>query len=123
MKKIIYWSFLFIVSLGLATGCKPRYPNLSRPEETAPPFYKLGWEEGCETGLAAYGTSIYKTFYHFKQSPQLTTNNVYYQAWNDAFAYCRHFALRWANQGSIDEVDNIYQDRPFLDNPGNFYGW
>ncbi|MBL0319490.1 MAG: hypothetical protein IPP74_09435 [Alphaproteobacteria bacterium] len=123
MRKLLHIILLLAATLSLVTACKPQFPNIGHPQAGSPPFYERGWNEGCETGLAAYGTSFYKSFYHFKQSPELTANTVYYQAWNDAFAYCRHFALRWSNQGSLDEVDNIFKDQPFPDDPSNFYKW
>ncbi len=123
MKHSIKILVLCLATLLLVASCKPTYPNIGRPETGITPFYEEGWNDGCETGLAAYGTSIYKTFYRFKQQPELTTNQVYYQAWNDAMAYCRQFALRWANQGSIDEVDNIFGDAPFPAGVPHFYNW
>ena len=78
----------------------------------APQEYKLGWEHGCKSGLAAYGNDFYKTFYKFTQDLKLIRNPVYYKAWSDSFHYCRAYvnrllagySFRGVPEGEVDPI-------------------
>jgi hypothetical protein len=92
MKKIAILSLLILLS-----GCTQMYSkfNIGRPSEInledppeGPPEYKQGFKDGCESGYSGYANHFNKLFYTWKQDPKLTTNNVYYQIWKDAYAYC-----------------------------------
>ena len=99
-------SLIFIIVL-LLSGCdtvthpKPSGIITSMP---GPPNYTKGWEDGCFTGMGTYANSYYSTFYHFRQDPHMTTNQMYYQAWKDAYAYCRIYVLNWTFQ-TVDNPD------------------
>lgn len=46
-----------------------------KPKEGTPGF-KLGWEHGCESGLATqFGNSFYMDFYQWKKDPQISMAN------------------------------------------------
>ncbi|MCE3232038.1 MAG: hypothetical protein K0R98_295 [Rickettsiaceae bacterium] len=91
MKKYL------IVLLIILQGCtqqynkfgwaKPNEINLEDPPE-GPPEYQQGFKDGCASGYSGYANSFNKMFFTWKQDPTLTTNNVYYQMWKDAYAYC-----------------------------------
>ena len=68
---------LFLVLLAVS-GCRPL--SLYAIQPSGPPEYKLGWEDGCDTGLGAYG---------FKKRPEFGDNEIYKSAWNEGFTYCR----------------------------------
>lgn len=53
-----------------------------------PPMYQQAYKDGCESGYSGYGNSTNVMFWEWKQDPELTKNNVYYQMWKDAYAYC-----------------------------------
>ncbi|MCD6034977.1 MAG: hypothetical protein K0R63_718 [Rickettsiales bacterium] len=57
--------------------------------------FRKGWEEGCHTGLATMTTDYYKSFYTFEQDPYMINNSEYYEAWKDAYTYCRQYAFKW----------------------------
>lgn len=59
---------------------------------SGPPEYQLGWEDGCDTGLAAQGSFMDKMVFGFKKRPELGNNELYKQAWNEGFTYCRFTA-------------------------------
>ncbi len=61
-----------------------------------PPEFRKGWEDGCDTGIGAYGNDFYKVFYTYKQDLNLIQNPVYYRAWKDAYTYCRWYTEQWA---------------------------
>lgn len=90
-------------------GYKPKPWGLGGPPASAPAIYKKGWNDGCETGLAEFGTSAYKSFYKFKQDFRLVENPMYYAVWKQAEQYCKHYSGKW----------NL---RPELEGPGRLFG-
>lgn len=101
MKILIQIFFIVAVSI-IFTGCEHMYNQITKPrpyglaptpEGTA--IFKQGWEDGCDTGLSAYGNDTYKRLYTFKQDLVLVDNPEYYRAWKDAYLYCRWYAWNW----------------------------
>ncbi len=103
MKKTLYILVIVILLPASLSGCgkvferiftKPRPMNLG---ETPPgsPIFQKGWDDGCESGLSAYGGSRYKTAYGFQQDLSLVDNPEYYRAWKDAYTYCRWYVWVW----------------------------
>ena len=84
----------FIVLLLAAAGCRPISLYMIEPQ--GPPDYKLGWEDGCDSGLSAQGGMIAKATFGLKKRPEMADNNSYNSAWNEGFTYCRF---------SLDPVD------------------
>jgi len=94
---------LIIVSLLLFTcGCRPVYLNTIDPP--GPPEYQLGWEDGCDTGLAAEGEWYYKVMYGFKKRPEMGSNDQYKQGWNEGFTFCRFSLAKSAQTGKWGDV-------------------
>ena len=77
-----------------ASACRPMSLYFVQP--SGPPEYKLGWEDGCDSGLAAQGGMVAKAAYGFKKRPEFFDNSLYTSAWNEGFTYCRF---------SLDPVD------------------
>ncbi len=80
----------YLVILGLTMvlgGCRPTWIHFIDPQ--GPPEYKLGWEDGCDSGLSSEGGWDYKLMYGFKKRPEMAMNEQYKQAWNEGFSYCR----------------------------------
>lgn len=92
MKQL--FSSLLIATLLITSGCRPTSLYFATP--AGPPEYKLGWEDGCDTGLAASGNALGKFAYGFKKRPEFGDNEMYKSAWNEGFTYCRF---------SLDAVD------------------
>lgn len=87
MKKALLLASMLAVTLG---GCRPM--SLYMTEPSGPPEYKLGWEDGCDTGLGSVAGIMNKFAFGFKKRPELADNELYKTAWNEGFSYCR-----WAN--------------------------
>ena len=83
-----------LVGVSLLSSCRP--PSLYLVDPQGPPEYKLGWEDGCDSGLSAQGAMFYKMAYGFKKRPEMGDNDMYKTAWNEGFTYCRF---------SLDPVD------------------
>ena len=72
MKKLVALVLLVIA----VSGCRPLY--LQTVEPTGPAEYQLGWEDGCDTGISAYGAYYYQLMYGFKNVrkwPAMTSTN------------------------------------------------
>ena len=84
-------SCIRILVSGLAllslVGCRPL--SLYGIAPSGPPEYKLGWEDGCDSGLSAQGGFVYRAAFGFKKRAELGDNDVYKTAWNEGFTYCR----------------------------------
>ncbi|MFM9890167.1 MAG: hypothetical protein ACKVOE_05930 [Rickettsiales bacterium] len=81
----------------LLAGCRPLSLYMDGP--TGPPEYKLGWEDGCDTGLSAEGGLVGKATFGFKKRAELGDNDLYKTAWNEGFSYCR-FSLDPVNKNT-----------------------
>jgi hypothetical protein len=81
---------LLLFALVLVSSCRPISIWFASPD--GPPEYKLGWEDGCDTGLSAQGTYIYRAIYGFKKRPEMADNDQYKAGWNEGYSYCR-FAM------------------------------
>jgi hypothetical protein len=92
MKKALTLG-VCVLSLA-AASCRPLSLYMVQP--SGPPDYKLGWEDGCDSGLAAQGGMVAKAAYGYKKRPEYFDNTLYTTAWNEGFTYCRF---------SLDPVD------------------
>ncbi len=79
-----------ILTVTVLSSCRP--PYLYYTEPSGPPEYQLGWQDGCDTGISAKGGILYQTIHGLKKRPEMGNNELYKQAWNEGFSYCR-FAI------------------------------
>lgn len=86
MRKVLLAALL----ASALSACRP--VSLYFTEPSGPPEYKLGWEDGCDTGLGSVTGGINKFVFGFRKRPELADNELYKTAWNEGFSYCR-----WAN--------------------------
>lgn len=111
-KSSIYRCLCVILPLLLATGCGGMHMdfNFAKPSSLkmkpppGPPEYQKGWVEGCNSGWKAYTNTFNKVFGKFEQDPILAQNDVYYQVWKDAYAYCAQYANSVGELG-VQSVD------------------
>ena len=96
-----YRSLLLVLML-VVSGCRPLW--LQTVDPTGPPEYQLGWEDGCDTGISAYGAYYYQLMYGFKKRPELSTNDQYKQGWNEGFTYCRFTLASSQSPGAWEDV-------------------
>ncbi len=81
---------LLLCITGMVASCRPA--TLYYVDPSGPPEYQLGWQDGCDTGLSAGSTFLYKIMYGHKKRHEFAGNAMYQSGWSDASAYCR-FAL------------------------------
>ncbi len=95
MKKLVY----SLLALGVlsVSACRPTSTYFVQPQ--GPPEYKLGWEDGCDTGVAASSSGLGKMMYGFKKRPEFGDNEIYKSAWNEGFTFCR-FSLEQVDKNS-----------------------
>ena len=82
--------------LSALSACHPTWTYMVDPQ--GPPEYKLGWQDGCDSGLSAEGGWDYKLMFGFKKRPELASSDQYKQGWNEGFTYCR-FSLAASKSG------------------------
>lgn len=90
MKKLLV-IFLFFITACTEMHSKTEWgkpASFSFEPPPGPPIYQQAFKDGCESGFSGYANSFNKMFWTWKQDPELITNNVYYQMWKDAYAYC-----------------------------------
>jgi hypothetical protein len=78
---------LLTVSLLALGACRPTSTYFTQPQ--GPPEYKLGWEDGCDTGVSSTTDGVTRLMLGFKKRPEFGDNEMYKSAWNEGFTYCR----------------------------------
>lgn len=84
---------LTILIITLVSGCGhnpigPKPVFLDTELNYGPEEFREGYNDGCESALAAYGNSMQKTAYSLSKNAKYETNRVYNQVWKDAWNYC-----------------------------------
>lgn len=100
MKKLL----LLASAPLLLISCRPMWLNTVDPDAGAPPEYRLGWEDGCDSGLSAQGGWYYKMMYGFKKRVELARNDEYKQGWNEGFTYCRFSLATSETPGDFGDI-------------------
>ncbi len=98
-RTLILRTICLLGALILAASCRPSSTFYVEPN--GPPEYQLGWQDGCDSGLSAGSTFLYKIMYGHKKRHEFAGNAMYQSGWSDASAYCR-FAL--GNSMSKDPI-------------------
>lgn len=98
MKNIIFAALLLVTT----SGCRPFWTMWV--DVPGPPEYRLGWEDGCDSGLAAEGEWSYKLMYGFKKRPEMAANDQYKQGWNEGFTFCRFSYASSRASGSFEDI-------------------
>lgn len=78
----------------------PKPYKMGEPAKNAPPAYKQGWKDGCQTGLSTMVPTSYKSFYKYTIDPDMIAMKneegvMYQKAWKDSYTYCRHYSFRY----------------------------
>ncbi len=88
-------TLLILCALMLVSGCRTVYEIPKTPPENAPPEYKMGWKDGCESGFSTFSNYYMKMLYSFAMDIKLMQESSWYnKAWNDSYAYCRSYMNR-----------------------------
>jgi hypothetical protein len=85
------------LSLQLASACAPVPIGLTR-DPPGPPEFVEGYHDGCDSGLAAFGNSYYKAFYHFTKRFDVVNDGLYQNGWEKGYQYCRQYAMKWTHK-------------------------
>lgn len=103
MKNITALLVVFLLSgcYSAPDAVKPMSWLFDQMPQDAPTKYKLGWKDGCESGISNMTETTYKTFYSFKQNAELRRDPTYYKAWKDTYDFCRHYVYGTIRQADI----------------------
>lgn len=63
--------------------------------------FRLGWRDGCETGISATANRLQRGFYRFRQNYQLAQDSEYYTGWKVAFSYCQRYVFQYLRRNLI----------------------
>lgn len=77
----------FGIDYGLENRAPPGTPN-----------FQDGWRDGCESGIAAYGTMMYKTTSSYTFDQTRLNDPEYYHGWELAFRHCRWYTSNWESK-------------------------
>lgn len=100
-------SILILLSLIFICSCqnlrKPTPVGIYRGMEGLAPAgssetFRHGFQDGCESGIAALGSLHYKATHSFQYDPAALNSNEYHNAWRLAFRYCRWYTAQWINE-------------------------
>ena len=83
MKKLV----IAVLVLFMASSCRPL--NLLAVQPAGPPEYRLGWEDGCDTGVSSVSGIFAKAVYGHRKRPEMSQSEFYNQGWSEGFHYCR----------------------------------
>ncbi len=110
MKRKLFLLFL-LVNLFFLESCQSYvaravFPKKSRPEgefpvdKDASPEFKMGWRDGCETGMSGGSNTFYHMFYRNNQADgyKMMESSDYRRAWSASFWYC--YRYDWIRQRS-----------------------
>lgn len=87
--------FKIIAIVFILQSCSaPLYDLPYSVPANAPPLWKKAWEDGCKTGLSAYGNDYLKSFYEFTQDTPMMKDPTYSKGWTDSFNFCRAYVNR-----------------------------
>lgn len=96
-----------LIAIFTLSGCynapesvKPGSILFKQMPKDGPNDFKRGWRDGCESGLSSMTNTAFKTFYSFKQDPQLRKKPMYYKTWKDTYTFCRHYIYGTLRQGN-----------------------
>lgn len=106
MIKALSRKFIFLSLLLALPACwnpitNPKPPLLKTEMDVGPPEYRQGYNDGCQTGLSAYGTTYMKSVYAMKKTARYANDRMYNQAWKDAWNYCYMFMFMIRSDDSI----------------------
>lgn len=104
MKKFLFLSL--IILLTASCGVKPQVgppwmQEMLNQGPDGPTNFKLGWRDGCETGISATSNRFQRSFYKFKQDYELSKDQAYYTGWKTAFSYCQRYVFQYLRRNIL----------------------
>lgn len=99
MRKLILFLLTFVI-LFSAASCNRNIAKIfpSRPDgqfdmNDATPDFKVGFEDGCEAGMAAGSNTFYKMFYRSNKMDgyKFANSGDYKSAWGIGWWYCYRY--------------------------------
>lgn len=102
MKNIVKIKALLLAILLYLGACDyrpmvgaPWMQDMLKNGPEGPTNFKLGWRDGCETGISVSANVMQRSFYKFTQDYELSKDPVYYKGWKTAFTYCQRYVLQY----------------------------
>lgn len=107
--KIINFILIFLVLFSVAScSYKPQVgppwaQKLLKGAPEGPTEFKLGWKDGCQTGISVTANAFQRHFYTFVQNEELANkpDRVYYKAWKTAYTYCHRYVFQYLRRSML----------------------
>lgn len=96
MKPVVK---IALASLLLTTACKPVQLYFNVPD--GPEEYVHGFEDGCDTAVAAKGDFYQKLFYKLKRDANMLDNELYKRGWNEGYSFCGAYYSSLKENGPV----------------------
>lgn len=111
MKK-----FSLILLLALTACYNPRLTMATMPKAPTegPPEYIAGWSAGCETGMATYGNSYYRTRYKTNVDGESMKNPLYNKGWELGQRYCSYYSATYLSNKEMAYASNDHYTKSDL---------
>lgn len=94
-------AMLVLAGCSALQSFKPKPPFLKTEIDFGPEEYRQGYKDGCESGMATFGSSLYKSVYRQHRDPRYEKNQMYNQVWRDAYNYCYQWIFVWNKEDGL----------------------
>lgn len=109
-NNILISSLACIFLILLLAGCNTSrngnffsFKGMPKPPTEGPPEYIAGWEDGCQTGMTAYSTTMLRTFHTAQVNAPMMSNTNYNKGWRLGNRYCNYYTSRYLSMGYFDD--------------------
>lgn len=125
--------FLSICVVLSFTACanKGKFMGMGLPQgpKTGPYEYRLGWQNGCQTGITAYSSDYLKTVNTTKIDGKMMRDPYYNKGWELGQTYCSYYITTYLNNNnkelglSDSRSSNHWFEVKSNDNFFSYKGW
>lgn len=99
--RIIRFLVVAVLLCPLVIGCTPMrigsswQQDLLQGTPEGPNNFKLGWRDGCRTGISATANHHGKFHYKFTQNYELAQDDEYYTGWRISWLVCQRYVFNF----------------------------
>lgn len=104
MRKVIVGICIIFLMQGCSFRPKvgsPWMQDLLNQGPEGSTLFKLGWRDGCQTGISATSNAFQRHFYTFTQDYQMAQDPEYYTGWKTAWTFCQRYAFQYLRRSIL----------------------
>lgn len=122
MKSIYILFSLLILSACNSQGTLRTF-GMPHVPTSGPDEYRLGWEDGCRTGMSTYSGAHLKTNYHAAINAEAMKNQYYRKGWEVAQAYCSYYISSYLSNTEMVNNDTRSENTWFTLKGDGFFSY